>query len=201
MQNVRPIMSPFVFLSSWDGRFLMNRMMLNVFLVSFKNIRTCCSCCCCCCCCWHCCHHWHCGIQRCVSYSNSPCCDDHSTSIVRVKQLKKNKQIKIPQNGGNLGTTHPATECHSIVWITHLTSLLLLLLWDFIWTLHIAWFEIYSYKNYCFKKCLYPYSDKIVVWTKRVKDKPALNFGIKQVQSTITVSHWEVKQLTTKIPG
>jgi len=97
-----------------------------------------------------------------------------------------------------LGTTHPATECHSIVRITHLTSLLLLLLWDFIWTLHIAWFEIYGYKNYCFKKWLSPASDKIVVGTKRVKDKSALHFGIKQVQSTTTVSHWVVKQFITE---
>ena len=107
----------------------------------------CCSCSCCCCC-WHCCHHCHCGIQCCVNYSNSPHCDNHSASIIRVKGLKKNKHIKIPQNGGNLETTHPATECHSIVRIIRLTSLLLLLLWDFIWTLHYAWFEIYSYKNY-----------------------------------------------------
>jgi hypothetical protein len=103
--------------------------------------------------------------------------------------LKKNKHTKIPQNGGNLGTTHPSTEGHRIVRITHLTSLLLLLLWDFIWTSHIAWFEKHSYKNYCFKKWLSPFSDKIVVGTKMVKDKSALHFSIKQVQSTTTVSH------------
>ena len=34
-----------------------------------------------------------------------------------------------------------------------------------------------------------PSSDKIAVGTKRVKDKSALHFGIKQVQSTTTVSH------------
>ena len=135
MLTVHPIMSPFLFLSSCDSHFLMNRMMLNLFFVSFKNIRTsyCCSCyCCCCCCCWHCCLHCHCRIQCCVNDSNSPHCDVHSDSIIRVKQLKKNKHIKTPQNGANLGTTQPATECHSTVRITHLTSLLLLLLWDFI---------------------------------------------------------------------
>jgi len=44
MQTVRPIMPPFLFLSSCDSSFLLNRMMLNLFLVSFKNIRM--SCCC-----------------------------------------------------------------------------------------------------------------------------------------------------------
>jgi len=151
MQTLRPIMSPFLFLSSCDSRFLLNRMMLNLFLVSFKNISTSCFCCSCCCCCWHRCHH-HCGIQYSVNESNSPNYDVHSDSIVGVKLLKKYKHIKTPENGGNLGTTHPATECHSIVRITHLTSLFLLLLWDFIWTLHIAWFEVYNYKNYCLKK-------------------------------------------------
>ena len=155
----------------------MNRMMLNPFLVSFKNIRT------------MCCFVVLVLVAAAVAAGTVVIIVTMGYNAVRVKQLKKNKHTKIIQNGGNLETTHPATECHSIVRITHLTSLLLLLLWDFIWTLHIAWFEIYSYKNYCFKKWLSPSSDKIVVGTKMVKDKSALHFRIKQVQSTTTVSH------------
>jgi len=109
MQTVHPIMSPFLFLSSCDSRFLLNRMMPNLFLVSFKNIRTS-FCCCCSCCCWHCCHHCHCGIQCSVNDSNSSHCDVHSDSIVRVKQLKKNKHIKTPQYGGNYSPSNRMSQ-------------------------------------------------------------------------------------------
>lgn len=168
MQTVRPIMPPFLFLSSCDSSFLLNRMMLNLFLVSFKNIRM--SCCCC--------FVFVVAvvvvvvvviviaagtvviivtvgynalsmtvIPHIVTFIVTPL--SGSSSWRKINTLKPLKMV---------GTTHPATECHSIVRITHLMSLLLLLLWDFIWTSHIAWFEIYGYKNYCFKKsgCLHP---------------------------------------------